>query len=536
MSTNLQVSITDGSSGDIITPNTGFFTSMNLEYASVVGGGVLIVLVVAISVLFGAKRRSKSHVSMDGKRKLNFKNTIGGGLLFAFIGLLIGIVGNINSINTTSTTSAIVPAEALTVTAEDINLELVLGEGDPTAYKATASKVTVSNPNESGYTLKAYTSGADLVLNESDEGHPNKISMVGGNNVALADNTWGIALVNPVDQSSLVWRNLSAIESEAITLKTTSSASDSTETIIYYGAYVTDDLPHGVYTGVTINYIATSNPVIVDNIEDLTYMQDFATLTGAEKADVLASMTMGDQYTLKDNRDDKTYYISKLKDGNVWMTQNLDLDLDSNAIYTSSDTDIDTDWTPDSSTYAKNDITWKYTSKPESYNPGAICWDGVLNTYWIGTLDDSVIDCDDSGANTHYRVGNYYNWAAAVAMNNTSTTAGVDVDRSICPAGWTLPKSGDYVDSGSFVYLNDQQGLTSGASGNIQNAPTYFVYSGRWYGSSGYVGSGGYYWSSVADSSSTAYAFYLSFNVSGSLNPQNTSDRRYGCSVRCLAR
>ena len=56
--------------------------------------------------------------------------------------------------------------------------------------------------------------------------------------------------------------------------------------------------------------------------------------------------------TLIDSRDNKTYTVSKLKDGNCWMTQNLRFDLDSTKIYTSQDTDIATNWTPSSSTYS----------------------------------------------------------------------------------------------------------------------------------------------------------------------------------------
>ena len=54
------------------------------------------------------------------------------------------------------------------------------------------------------------------------------------------------------------------------------------------------------------------------------------------------------QAQLIDIRDDKIYYVAKLADENCWMTQNLDLDIDSNRTYTSADTDLldNTTWTP----------------------------------------------------------------------------------------------------------------------------------------------------------------------------------------------
>ena len=41
-----------------------------------------------------------------------------------------------------------------------------------------------------------------------------------------------------------------------------------------------------------------------------------------------------------DIRDDKVYWIAKLRDGNCWMTQNLDLDIDETKTYTHWNTDL----------------------------------------------------------------------------------------------------------------------------------------------------------------------------------------------------
>ncbi len=265
------------------------------------------------------------------------------------------------------------------------------------------------------------------------------------------------------------------------------------------------------------------------SISDLTYMQDFATLTSEEKTGVLASMPRGRQYQLKDNRDEKTYYISKLADGNVWMTQNLDHDIVARAdYYTSANTDIPSTWTPSVATYATNDTTWhNTTAEPQSYDPGDLCWNGVLGYYDITT---GTTVCGD---NRHMHIGNYYNWTAAIAMNSSDNyiTDGADTGQSICPAGWQLP-----IRSGNKSYSNlvETLGLTSGTSGNIQNSPAYFVYSGDWWGSSDGVGRYGHYWSSVVHDN--IYIYRLFFNHTNYTDPQYNGDRRIGFSVRCVAR
>ena len=45
----------------------------------------------------------------------------------------------------------------------------------------------------------------------------------------------------------------------------------------------------------------------------------------------------GEEGRLEDIRDGKTYWVAKLKDGNCWMTQNLDI---TDKIITSADSDI----------------------------------------------------------------------------------------------------------------------------------------------------------------------------------------------------
>ena len=320
------------------------------------------------------------------------------------------------------------------------------------------------------------------------------------------------------------------------------ASTTSTGTVAYRFSFRENGVNPGVtpiykYDGLSVRCVIDAQAPI--SINDLDYMQDFATLNSDDRADVLNSMTENQQYQLADSRDNKVYYISKLADGNVWMTQNLDFDIvNGGANINSANTDVPVDWEDAgnlTNTYATSDLTWEGSmERPESYDPGDVCWDGVITTDQFQTLSDRSEACNQS--NNHYHIGNYYNWTAALAMSNSSSysTSETDVEQSICPAGWTLPSSGSNTNSGSFAYLANETGLSSGDSGNVHVSPTYFSYGGSWQGNSVFVGYGGFYWSSTAKSNE--YAAY-SLNITPYIAlPNGNSERFSGNLVRCVVR
>ena len=410
------------------------------------------------------------------------------------------------------------------------------------AISASNYNVTVSTNNLTGYTLSATvgcSSGTDCYDSKNLSDGTNTFSMLSTDG-ALTAGTWGVSLDSNATANSN-FKTLAKYDETATTInKTTSSTgtaatgyTGTANTTVRVGAYATTSQVAGTYTN-SINFIAVANamPMV---ISDLTYMQDFASLSASDKTSVLNSMTTGTQYQLKDSRDQKNYYISKLADGNVWMTQNLDHDIVAQVnYYTPQNTDIPSAWTPSTATYATDDDTWEWLGDaPESYDPGDLCWDGTIRENGGSTLDNETATC---GSDKHMHIGNYYNWTAAVAMNNSSsyTADNTDVGQSICPAGWRLPIGGTTnTGSKSFQYLWNQYS-SSFDEYTMMNSPLYFSYAGTWFGSSGHVGSRGYYWSSVVDDSNNAYVF--GFEVDHGVNPQDYSAWDNGYSVRCVAR
>ena len=245
----------------------------------------------------------------------------------------------------------------------------------------------------------------------------------------------------------------------------------------------------------------------------------------------------GDEVGAIDIRDGKTYTVAKLADGNIWMTQNLDHDIGdiNGGIYTPDDTDIPENWVPDSDYYTREteNTDWCSVSdcniEPESYDPGNGCW-----------LGEGEYDYDDTCENRHYHLGNYYNWTAAVAMSDSSSLDGViDMDQSVCPAGWSLPKD-------SALYTTDQGTtyrilLTNYGFDDLElngpimwGSPLYFPLSGYWHDGIDGINEFGGFWSSVTCGSDSAY--FSDFESDGTIYLDIAAERYLGLSLRCVVR
>ncbi len=282
--------------------------------------------------------------------------------------------------------------------------------------------------------------------------------------------------------------------------------------------------------------------------EDVLYMQDVATWG--------STLSIGDEVIAVDSRDDKEYYVARLADGNIWMTQNLDLDLNSQTTLTPENTNISASWTPVNSTiqFTGGEVDeWEVSRNiPSSADPGE------LYIYSSGTIDDdmqylSLAACQEThpDCSAHNHAGNYYNWSAAVVSNDTSsmTEQYDNAPDSICPAGWRLPIGRDSANTASSrewnallmaeSIMNEPTGIGYDVDGfnKIRIASLWLVRSGYiTYGSQttlSWVGSTGEYHTSTVGGIGTSYNLFISeYN----LNPAYASNRPIGYPVRCLVK
>ena len=417
-------------------------------------------------------------------------------------------------------------------------------------FSSSNVKLSVSTNNNSGYALSFATTGDDNHMHSQNQATTETIAPVSGSvtQAKFANNTWGYNLRAASEGEANDKTEYQAVpESGNTALKTTSAPSNDSYNLTF-GAKVNTSIPSGTYTN-TVAVSVVANPPLVADMTSLSTMQEMT-------PEVCAETEVGTVARLTDARDQKQYWVTKLADGNCWMTQNLDLDLSTSKALTPDDSDVSRSWAPKNDTLTDGTKTTSDYEAEWSWNLG----DYVLTTPNAGTsCGTSGIsnfgDCTSVGFqsvagmtpmtdgdatdvisgntyNAHYHVGNHYTWNAATAGTGGTITSAEATD-SICPKGWRLPTS---TSSGEYQALMNAYSISSNTDGStaLVSAPLYFVRSGYvTSGSLGYAGYGGYYWSSTAGSSTIgAYGLYFG---SGSVNPSSSPYRYRGQSVRCLA-
>ena len=413
--------------------------------------------------------------------------------------------------------------------------------------------VSVSTNATYGYTLSV-EANSDNLVHSNNSNVFSSIDTDASLSSLTVDNTWGYSYKNNLAPTP-TWSNYSGLSTSTSKVLFNTDSNTSSSIGFKIGAKASSTQASGEYTN-TINFIAISKP-IPKTIEDIAYMQTFGELNTTDLASVKDSMVLNQDYILKDIRDEKEYYVTRLEDGNVWMTQNLDLDINSSKTYTYYDTDLG--WTTNDTTATWQPATSHSTidfsgdiiddwvgsnTEPYSANPGNIYY-YTSNSATNDTVYNSLLDCINSNHTNceHYHAGNYYNWSASVASNDTSSLVSGDASNSICPAGWRLPK----ISADEFgILMSDYQIMRSATDNrynsngfnNIRKEPLYFIRSGEIDSDSKTVtltGQRAYYWSSTIRHATVAHRFDFNNEF---VYPAYLygSYKNFGFSVRCLAR
>ena len=321
-----------------------------------------------------------------------------------------------------------------------------------------------------------------------------------------------------------------------------------------YATYISTTQPAGTYLG-QVRYLLAhpaTNPKVL-------YMQDVA-----EWKDKLNTH---DTVLAVDKRDYKAYWVTKLLDGHIWMTQNLAIDLGEIDIagnvtprtFTSEDTDLNAIYDETSGSYAEYSDGYSHDSASDiiSWTPADSAvtrkFTGTSVSGWNSSNTTPASATKTDGPNTgHESLGNYYNWTAAIASNDSSILTSStyhnianNPQNSICPKGWRLPtissQSNAISDStNEFARLNYiyNDNKTSGEDADIKllSDPLFFVKSGYVGRSGGLVGynTEGLYYSSTTGGRDTGY--YLDFSSSNIKTGYINIDRWNSWSIRCVAK
>ena len=492
----------------------------------------------------------------------------------------------IDNSNVDALTVAIPVSCTMNVTGGDTHLTSMVSGTHKENIGTTTMKTLCNDPN--GYVIYAIgASGDNSDLDNSTEGNTDLVSNLGSaHNIhtgvydPAGSSSWGmkITAVNGTYKPTLgtyyasgnyvavpdEWEKVAYWESGIINASVGSSIQTT------YDVYADGTQPAGIYKGM-VKYVllhpsSLIQPTTLEEVFDDVIGKNNKVEVDGSKYYKMQDMTpsicntatiLGEasQMELVDIRDNSIYYVTKLMDGNCWMTQNLALNLISDptaagyVALTSENTDLNHINNPNANDYPEYNTG--YTN-----NNGIIKWIPSTSTVnsaanWNNNNNNprslnSGGGYTDQTKGRHGLTGNYYNWSAAIASNNSQ---GISADNiagenreatnSVCPKGWGLPQIRNYVTyntgDNDFNNLNlYYNGGKTNTGAGLMAAPLYFVRSGYVNNTSiGNFGSSGYYWSSTVNSTANAYRLY--FN-SGDVGPADSVSRYNGFSVRCIAR
>ncbi len=254
-----------------------------------------------------------------------------------------------------------------------------------------------------------------------------------------------------------------------------------------------------------------------------------------------SSLEIGETTALTDIRDNQTYAVAKLADGNCWTIENLRLNNDTiansdGALAQGYDSSFGGLANPESGNFVDTTTSNSIYGIDGSASGYAIIGPNAgyrFPRYNNDNITNRTATLSNDDENI-YGYGNYYTWAAAIA-DTSHYENGNHNTTSICPTGWHLP-SGQI--NGEFYNLNyalddNTETIDYVINDKIRKYPNNFVLSGYYDGSStvnrGYSGS---YWSSTTNSANGSHYLYM-FN--SRVYPGTISFYKYiGQSVRCI--
>ncbi len=417
-------------------------------------------------------------------------------------------------------------------------------------------KATVSVANSGGYSVYLKSNSQNLVgVNNPNNVIPGIAGSTTYDN--LSTNTWGYASAEGTAVPEGASYKAISVSGQGDKIAENASnkiVSDTKEIMLSFAAKIGDDMPADTYEStVTMSVVSSPVQLAVGDIADMQQMT----------SEICENTAPSVSKQLRDVRDGKYYWVSKLADGKCWMTQNLDLDIKTADGALNEDNVVPTegvwpeaslsdyDEVPRAKVYATSTIADSNTI----YNSPANMYSWSLGNVRITKPDESsdcgsakhdASDCTeqfttydtptsaDGDINAHYLLGNHYAWGTVTAGSGSVAT-GEQAGSSICPKGWRLPTSGT---GGEFEVLVAKLGGTS-STDNVTEAPFYGVRGGyvrQTVAFFEHAGNNGTYWSSTIYSPDGGLAYLLSFNGDTAVSPWSHWSRQDSLSVRCVAR
>ena len=255
---------------DPVVPNTGLFThGIGGPEATIITVSIVAILAIVAAVLYYREKHNKNSKAnkivesinaVKVKKKLSIP--LAALALVVSLSTLTALLVNAGKSNTSAVEGDTENSLTVTESSEDLTIEVA----DTPVFAVLPVELTVEEATEAGYTLTAFAANTDLVSTTDGSKVIPMVAADEGELVALADNTYGLALDNkPASKDNEVYTTLStdADNPTFITDKDYEGTGENDKTTIYYGFYITPDTPKGTYEGSEITYEAKENTATV---------------------------------------------------------------------------------------------------------------------------------------------------------------------------------------------------------------------------------------------------------------------------------
>lgn len=433
--------------------------------------------------------------------------------------------------------AATMTSDTLSV-ALDSSVDLLFTPDPEGTFSSEAANLRIASGRAEGYTAYISTTGKTGSMTRTDGGSGEIPAVTGTTPASDLNNTWGYALTG---------ENVSPTAYEGVTPEQAVLVSTESPSTDFYDLNVAAKVDLAVPSGHYQNNVLVSvvaNPKKITDLTSIDFMQDITsdicnnTPLNRDESDSLTSTSDFSKPVTKaliDKRDNKSYQVARLADGNCWMTQNLALDINAstglssdltdinppNTVWSSSTPGVDTDGNGKIAPSTTTDVIPAAQSSPSqvgtaSWNFGQWVLAIPEQAATCGTSAKHISECTNVGFvnvatgytpnytakvgtwtapngtvysgktvavdeltksyDPHYLIGNYYQWNTATAGSGGSIVNKAARD-SICPKNWQLPSSGNNTENGTFGFMLSKYGLTSTVTGNGQDGNAYNIAS-----------------------------------------------------------
>ena len=186
-------------------------------------------------------------------------------------------------------------------------------------FSSNTAALSISTNNETGYSLYMATGNGKNTLTSQNPSISNVISAVNGGEDGVAsakfdNNTWGYNLSQEAVSDDTTYKAVPTATGDTALISTSSPTEADTYNLTF-GTKVDTSLPSGTYSNdVVVSVVA--NPAHIPSLSQIDNMQEM-------RVEICQASTENETKQLTDTRDGKKYWVTKLADGNCWMTQNF---------------------------------------------------------------------------------------------------------------------------------------------------------------------------------------------------------------------